>query len=203
MNAPVKKRRKWASGRGVLWIVASMFALSALIRFAAGPGPALAQEMAALRGETASLPMPTTTTKPTPNAAEIEKILAELKRRSAFLDERERKLDELASSLEFAKAQVRKNMQALAEAEKSLSEKLSISEKAAETDLARLTAVYENMKPKQAAALFDQMAPEFAAGFIGRMRADAAAQIMAGLKPETAYTISVILAGRNANAPTE
>ncbi len=202
MNAPVKKRRKWASGRGVLWIVASMFAISALIRFAAGPGPALAQEMAALRGETATPPT-TAAAKPAPNAAEIEKILAELKRRSAFLDERERKLDELASSLEFAKVQVRKNLQALAEAEKSLSEKLSISEKAAETDLARLTAVYENMKPKQAAALFDQMAPEFAAGFIGRMRADAAAQIMAGLKPETAYTISVILAGRNANAPTE
>ena len=47
------------------------------------------------------------------------------------------------------------------------------------------------------------MTPEFAAGFIGRMRADAAAAIMAGLSPQAAYTISVILAGRNARAPTE
>jgi flagellar motility protein MotE (MotC chaperone) len=35
------------------------------------------------------------------------------------------------------------------------------------------------------------------------MRPDAAAGIMAGLQPQTAYTISVVLAGRNAKVPTE
>ena len=57
------------------------------------------------------------------------------------------------------------------------------------------------MKPKDAAALFEEMSPEFAAGFLGLMRADAAALIMTGLEPTTAYSISVILAGRNANVP--
>ena len=47
------------------------------------------------------------------------------------------------------------------------------------------------------------MAPEFAAGFIGRMRADIAAAIMAGLTPETAYSVSAILAGRNTSAPAQ
>ena len=47
----------------------------------------------------------------------------------------------------------------------------------------------------------EEMEPSFAAGFLARMRSDVAAGIMAGLKPETAYTISVILAGRNAKAP--
>jgi flagellar motility protein MotE (MotC chaperone) len=57
------------------------------------------------------------------------------------------------------------------------------------------------MKPKDAAALFETMEPEFAAGFIARMLPDSAAKVMSGLDPKVAYTISVILAGRNASAP--
>jgi flagellar motility protein MotE (MotC chaperone) len=77
------------------------------------------------------------------------------------------------------------------------------SEVAAEDDLSRLTSVYENMKPKEATEVFARMAPEFAAGFLGRMRPDAAALILSGLDPDKAYSISVLLAGRNANAPVE
>ena len=78
---------------------------------------------------------------------------------------------------------------------------MAYADTAAEGDLARLTAVYENMKPKDAAALFEEMDPDFAAGFLGRMRADSAAGIMAGLSPPVAYSVSVLLAGRNANVP--
>jgi flagellar motility protein MotE (MotC chaperone) len=42
------------------------------------------------------------------------------------------------------------------------------------------------------------MEARFAAGFLARMRPEAAAEIMAGLSPESAHTISVVLAGRNA-----
>jgi flagellar motility protein MotE (MotC chaperone) len=47
------------------------------------------------------------------------------------------------------------------------------------------------------------MSPEFAAGFLGRMAPEAAAAILSGMSAEAAYGISVIVAGRNANAPTE
>jgi flagellar motility protein MotE (MotC chaperone) len=80
---------------------------------------------------------------------------------------------------------------------------LAIADGAAEGDLARLTAVYESMKPKDAAPLFEKMAPEFAAGFLGRMRPEAAGAILSGLPPDMAYSISAILAGRNATAPTD
>jgi flagellar motility protein MotE (MotC chaperone) len=56
------------------------------------------------------------------------------------------------------------------------------------------------MKPKDASLLFERMSPDFAAGFLGRMRPDAAAAIMSGLPPELGYSISVLLAGRNADA---
>ena len=94
-------------------------------------------------------------------------------------------------------------MSALVEAEQKLAGTMALAESAAEDDLGKLTAVYESMKPKDAAALFSEMQPEFAAGFLGRMRPDAAAQVMTGLSPDVAYSISVVMAGRNASAPTE
>jgi flagellar motility protein MotE (MotC chaperone) len=48
--------------------------------------------------------------------------------------------------------------------------------------------------------LFERMSPDFAAGFLGRMRPEAAAAIMSGLPPELGYSISVLLASRNADA---
>ena len=80
---------------------------------------------------------------------------------------------------------------------------LALADGATEADVARLTTVYEQMKPKESAALFEEMDPTFAAGFLARMRPEAAAGIMAGLSPEAAYTISVVLAGRNGAVPTE
>ena len=92
-------------------------------------------------------------------------------------------------------------MAKLAAAEEKLNETLARADGASEADLTRLTDVYQSMKPKDAAALFATMAPEFAAGFLGRMRPEASAAILSGMSPENAYTISVILAGRNANVP--
>ena len=91
----------------------------------------------------------------------------------------------------------------LSAAETSLRQVMSLAEGAAEGDVAQLTAVYAAMKPKEAAAVFEEMDPAFAAGFLGRMKPDAAAQIVAGLSPGKAYSISVILAGRNVGTPTE
>ena len=85
-------------------------------------------------------------------------------------------------------------------AEDALKKTMALADAASETDLAQLASVYERMKPPKAAALFETMQPEFAAGFLGRMRPDSAAQIMAAMNSDKAYAISVILAGRNANA---
>ena len=52
-----------------------------------------------------------------------------------------------------------------------------------------------------AALMFAVMDADFAAGFLARMKPEAAAAIMAGLDPKVAYTISAVLAGRNARAP--
>ena len=110
---------------------------------------------------------------------------------------------EVQTDTAIAETEIDRKMAALEEAEANLRATLALANGAAEEDLARLTDVYANMKPKQAAALFEEMDPNFAAGFLGRMRPDAAAAILAGLTPRAAYTISVVLAGRNADVPKE
>lgn len=132
-----------------------------------------------------------------------QELLSALLEREHAVDEAEKMIQQKRQALDLARKEVEAQIAALETAEARLRETMSISSSAAENDLSMLTAVYENMKPKEAALLFETMEPEFAAGFIGRMDAVAAAGIMAGLSPETAYTISVVLAGRNALAATE
>ena len=134
---------------------------------------------------------------------DIIPLVEALNEREAAVRERELELSLRADVLRVSEEQARLKLAELEQAENDLRATIAVVSTAAEDDLTRLTDVYASMKPKQAAALFETMDPEFAAGFLGRMRPDAAAQIMAGLSPTAAYSVSVILAGRNANAPKE
>jgi len=91
----------------------------------------------------------------------------------------------------------------LEDAENRLADTLALADNAAEKDLERLTSVYENMKPKEAADIFETMDVTFAAGFLSRMRPDAAAGILSNVDKTLAYAISVAMAGRNIGVPTE
>lgn len=196
MKMPI---RKWRSGRGTLPIIAIILVGSGLVRLGSGTSQAIAKGLA--------LHSPELETNPEPVACEagdeIGFVLTALMTREEKLKKRERSVGEQAQTIAFAKQEIRENMALLLKAEQALAATMALAETVAEDDLIRLTSVYENMKPDDAATLFEEMAPDFAAGFVGRMRPDAAAQIMSNLPPQTAYSISVILAGRNALAPTE
>lgn len=185
------------NGRNVLMAIAILFVASGVIRFGAGPGQAIARELVSADKTPIAEPTQCQT------GPEIETILSALLKREEAVTEKERELDEKQQTLAFAETEIRKNLSALEQVENELSATIAKSRTASEDDLKRLTLVYENMKPKDASVLFEEMAPDFAAGFFARMRPDAAAEIMTGLDPSTAYSISVILAGRNANTPTE
>lgn len=193
------KRRRMNFGRSALWTIAVLMAASAVIRFGVGPGQALAKEVAALRQEDqlAGQSSPCTTDE------ELSSLLDAVLAREKAVAAQEAELADRRQTLDLAEQQIRRNLTQLEEAELRLSQTIARAETASEDDLSRLTTVYENMKPKDAALLFQAMSPEFAAGFIGRMRPDAAAQVMTGLTPESAYSISVVLAGRNAHLPSK
>jgi flagellar motility protein MotE (MotC chaperone) len=132
----------------------------------------------------------------------LPQLLEAFKAREASLLEAERKAAEREAALAASAESIAAQLDELIIAEERLAATLAKTDVAAEEDLARLATVYENMKPRDTAALFSEMAPGFAAGFLGLMRPEAAAAIMTELEPNTAHLISVMLAGRNATAPS-
>ena len=197
----MKARFKLTPTRGSVLLLASLFIGSACLRVASGASAVLAADPAS--SETAenkteiSAEIPAEQTKPT------QALLDALLRREASVTEREEKVENRIATMKIAEQELQERLATLENAEIRLRETIALAETAAEDDLNKLTAVYENMKPKDAAALFEKMDPEFAAGFMARMRPEAAANLMSGLSPQVAYSVSAILAGRNVNVPTE
>lgn len=208
MNKIRKTRRLRRAGRGSVILITMLLLTSGFIRITSGVAFAKDSDPVALpspdaeQGQHTKLPKTeqTVRAKP-PNRAEMGSLLEALNAREARVEESERQIALRTKAISVADEEITRRLVALEQAEAALRKTLSLADGAAEDDLARLTSVYESMKPKDAAALFETMEPDFAAGFLGRMRPEIAAAVMTGLSPEAAYSISVILAGRNANVP--
>ncbi len=180
--------------RRSLIILAALLFASGALRMGDNAGRAWA-EVAAAPAAGAPLPAePASGNDPGP-------LVAALKEREAKLQERENALREREASLAEARALAETRIAELQAQEAELAKTLTIADDAAESDVARLVAVYETMKPKDAIPLFAVMDADFATGFLARMKPEPAAAILSGLDPKLAYTISAVLAGRNARAP--
>jgi len=199
-KAAAKPRRRGARpGRGTLVLIAGLLVGSAILRLGIDAGQVLARASEPDADHAQVQPRAAPGTCPPP--PDIAEMLAAFQTRESRLKERESQLRSRMQALSVVDQEITAKMTALTQAEEALRATLALADSAAENDLTRLTTVYENMKPKDAAALFEEMDPSFSAGFLGRMRPEAAAAIMTGLDPQTAYTISAILAGRNAEVP--
>lgn len=193
---------------GALMLIAALMIGSAIVRLAAQAGPALARETgtADAHGQTdAAHATQLAHDGPAhdPMSYDAGELLKALRARERALLQREQDIDDRLRALHIADSAITERMAALVDAEDQLCRTLALADGASERDLTQLTTVYEQMKPKETAALFEEMAPEFAAGFLARMRPEIAAGVMAGMTPKAAYTISVILAGRNMQVPTQ
>jgi len=199
---PAKPKRRGARPRrGTLVLIAGLLVGSAILRLGIDAGQVFARQS----DPTADHNAHAAREEPRKCAAppDIAAMLTAFQDREMLLKQREAQLRSRMQALSVVDQEISAKMTALTRAEDALRATLALADSAAENDLSKLTAVYENMKAKDAAALFEEMDPSFSAGFLGRMRPEAAASIMAGLAPQTAYTISAILAGRNAEVPKE
>jgi flagellar motility protein MotE (MotC chaperone) len=192
MSESTKKRP--ARNGSVTAILVALFVLSAGIRIVSGPLPALARDVPG--ADLADLyryparDFGSGSDVLEPLLAEIETRKADLAAREAEIDRREREAAALAQEIVA-------QLSELEAAEARLERMLAVARTAAETDIAQLVSVYESMKPKESARIFSEMTPDFAAGFLARMQPEIAARVIAELDPEKAYSISVVLAGRN------
>ncbi len=192
---------------GAISLIIVCFVASGAVRFA-GSAPAFAQEMGGRRDYGNAAPhveevaMAETAASCEP-MGEPSVLLAAIATRQEQIATREAYIDGREQTLKVAEARISEQLIALRGAEERLAATLAIADDAAENDVAQLTEVYERMKPTDAAGIFETMDIQFAAGFFARMRPDSAANIMAELPSDLAYSISVVMAGRNANAPRE
>lgn len=177
-------------------VVALLLLASGAVRVVTGIEPAIAFAEGHLAEVEASPGMAA-------EAEDLSPLLAAIQDRENRLTLRETAIEDRLRALAAAEEELSRRLSEVQAAEDSLIATIALSETANDTDIMRLTSVYENMKPADAAGLFEQMQPEFASGFLIRMNPPAAAAILAGLEPQTAYSISVVIAGRNANAPIE
>lgn len=122
------------------------------------------------------------------------RLLRALHERRAQLDARAAEIDARARMLEVIEQRVAEQVRALEEQRQALEASLGQLEQADEAELARLVAIYESMKPKEAARIFEAMPATVAAGFIRRMREAKSAVIMANLGAGHAYAITLALA---------
>ena len=192
---------------GAVSLIIFLFIASVLVRITA-LAPAIAQEMGGMRsydqisqsddqqGNQIAAQACEPQGEPSVLMAAIVSRQDQITTREAYIDGREQ-------TLKVAEARIAEQLAALRGAEERLAATLAQADDAAENDVAQLTEVYERMKPADAAGIFETMDIQFAAGFFSRMRPDAAANIMAALPADLAYSISVVMAGRNANAPRE
>lgn len=199
MAVSKRKRRPRRRARGALVMIATLLLTSAFVRLGDGVGHAVARVSA----EVVTGPAESDAMQRCDTPQDLQVLLDVLQDREARIDQTEAALQDRMQALRITDREVSRKLDQLEDAENRLRETLTIAESASEDDISRLTEVYERMKPKQAAALFEQMDPSFATGFLARMRPEAAAAIMAGLSPQAAHTFSVVLAGRNADVPTQ
>lgn len=126
-------------------------------------------------------------------------LLQALKTREDAVAAREAEATRREAEIAAGAEKISQQLREMTEAETRLSQLVKHVDEAAAKDVDKLTSVYAAMKPKDAAALFNEMPPDFAAGFIAQMGADQAAAIMSAVDPKVGYSISVLLAGRNAD----
>lgn len=180
---------------GPIAIILVCFVISGTLRVGS-QGMAIANEV----DVTHETPAPAPHIEPAP---EVGSLLASIQERQKQLEQREVEVSERFILLAEIEKRVLEQISVLEDAERKLARTLAIADGATETDLSRLTIVYEKMKPTVAAKIFETMEMSFAAGFLSRMKPEAAAGIMSEMPAEFAYSVSVVMAGRNANAPTE
>jgi flagellar motility protein MotE (MotC chaperone) len=177
---------------GGVGLIVLCFLGSAALR-ATESGLALAEDIGAQADDTAA---------PTP-AADSDALLAAIREREAQLDAQEKRLADRAQTVSVAEAKLAEQLAAFETARANLEKTLALADEAAERDIARMTTVYENMKPADAARIFERMDVSFAAGLLARMRPEIAASVLTGMNADAAYAVTLTIASRNAAVPTE
>ena len=122
--------------------------------------------------------------------ADGDALLAAIREREAQLEAEEKRLADRAQTAERRRGEARRAARRLRDGAGQPGEDPRLADQAAERDIARMTTVYENMKPADAARIFERMDVAFAAGLLARMRPEIAAKVLTGMNADAAYAVT-------------
>lgn len=121
------------------------------------------------------------------------------------LNDRALRIERYLDELDRKKAEVDKSRTALSEtltrivaAGPANSRSNTVNQDAVDEDVARLVAVYDQMKPEQAAVVISNLPPDFAAEILMRVQPENGAKIMALVDPNQAAILTSYMGSRRA-----
>lgn len=127
--------------------------------------------------------------------SEVE-VLENLSQRRAALDARENDIVMRERLLEAAERRVDERIAELSAIQARIEGLLLQRDEEEEAQLQSLVTVYENMRPKDAAAIFERLDQQILVDVASRMREARIAPILAEMQPESAQELTVLLATR-------
>ncbi len=125
------------------------------------------------------------------------KVLQELAKRRAQLDQRERNIDMRGGLLKAAEKRIEEKITQLKALQASLSTKIKAGGEETDPQIKSLVKIYEKMKAKDAARIFAQLDLDILLKVIRRMKEAKSAPILAAMDPSRAKEVTVELARRS------
>ncbi len=134
---------------------------------------------------------------PAPSNAQSEDVLEALAARRKTLDQRQAEVEMREKLLAAAEARIDQKIEELKTLKAEVDEVFQTEEAKGDEKMKSLVKVYENMKPKDAAAVFEQMEMDVLLNLLDRMNERKLAAILASMDPARAQAVTVALATVN------
>ncbi|WP_341212436.1 hypothetical protein [uncultured Limimaricola sp.] len=131
------------------------------------------------------------------SCAAPEEVLSAIATERGLLHEQRAALDERASEIALAEETLSIEMARLAELRGELEGLMTKIDEARQADVARLVALYVNMKPREAATIMNDLDIEVAVTVLGAMPERDAAPVLAAMNVVRAQAISMIILERS------
>jgi len=132
--------------------------------------------------------------------AEID-VLRQLAKRRDELDARAKALDDREALLKATEQKIAEQVQQMKQMKAEYEQIKTARDDAAEANLHRLVAVYESMKPKEAARIFETMEAAVLLDVVTRMGERRLAPILAQMSPAQAQALTIAMANRRTVVP--
>jgi flagellar motility protein MotE (MotC chaperone) len=132
--------------------------------------------------------------------AEVD-VLRQLAKRRTELDAREKALGDREALLRATEQRIAEQVEQMQQLKAEYEQMTTARDEAAEASIRRLVAVYEAMKPDEAARIFETMEGAVLLDVVTRMGERRLAPILAQMSPAKAQALTVAMANRRAVQP--